>query len=247
VGSRRGTEALIAAGRVAVNGAVTTSLATFVAPGDRVTVDGREVSPPARKTTVLLHKPVGVVTTASDPQGRRTVLDLLPPRPRVFPVGRLDRDTSGALLLTDDGELAHQILHPAHGVEKEYVAEVEGTLDHDALELLRNGLLLPGEDRPTAPARVRVESPSPAGLRLRIVVHEGRNRQVRRMLEAVGHPVLSLIRERIGPVTLGGLAPGAWRLLSPDEVSALVRESRGASRPAPRSPSPESRRPRRTS
>jgi 23S rRNA pseudouridine2605 synthase len=226
VASRRGGDALILAGRVQLNGITVTQLATFVSPGDRVTVDGRRVEPPSRHTTVLLHKPEGVVTTVRDPGGRMTVLDLLPRRPRLFPVGRLDRDTSGALLLTDDGDLAHHVLHPRYGVDKEYVAEVEGTPGDEALETLRRGVLLPDDPRPTAPAVVTVERRTARTARLRLVVHEGRNRQVRRMLDAVGHPVLSLRRERIGPLSLGELAPGEWRVLTPQEVETL----RGASR-----------------
>jgi 23S rRNA pseudouridine2605 synthase len=243
VASRRGSDALIAAGRVRLNGTTVTLLATFVSPGDRVTVDGEPVSPPSRHTTVLLHKPEGVVTTVRDPGGRMTVLDLLPPRPRVFPVGRLDRDTSGALLLTDDGDLAHHVLHPRYGVDKEYVALVQGTPADEALEVLRTGVLLPDETRPTAPAVVTVERLTSRTARLRLIVHEGRNRQVRRMLEAVGHPVLSLRRERIGPLSLGTLAPGEWRVLTPEEVAALRGaagrpRNTGHGRPDRRAPAP---------
>jgi pseudouridine synthase len=239
LGSRRNAESLIISGRVAVNGALVHDLATFVEPGkDAVTVDGKRVKPPQGHTYYLLHKPEGVMTTARDPEGRPTVLELVPTRPRVFPVGRLDRDTSGAILLTNDGSLAHRVLHPRYGVEKEYMAVVEGKTDDDALKALRTGLLLPGELRPTAPAQVEVIERRPRRTRLRLVIHEGRKRQVRRMLEAVGHVVLQLRRERIGPVTLGALPPGIYRLLTPEEVAALRRETRGERRKTARRPPP---------
>ena len=201
---------------------------------DRVTVDGQAVSPPVGFTYYLLHKPEGFVTTAMDPEGRSTVLDLVPPRPRVFPVGRLDQETSGAILLTDDGPLAHRILHPRYGVEKEYTALVEGVVQEEALESLRSGVRLPGERHPTAPAQVEVIEVRPRRTRLRVIVHEGRKRQVRRMLETVGHPVIQLRRERVGPVSLGSLAPGTFRPLTSDEVEALRRETARKRRIPPR-------------
>jgi 23S rRNA pseudouridine2605 synthase len=163
----------------------------------------------------LLNKPAGVVTTASDPQGRPTALSLVPAEPRVFSVGRLDMETEGLLIVTNDGELAQLVSHPSHGVAKEYLAEVEGTPGAGALRTLRQGV--PLDDGPSAPATVGVVSPGV----LRIVVHEGRNRLVRRMCEAVGHPVVRLVRTRIGPLSDPGLAPGRWRDLSVDEVRAL--------------------------
>lgn len=164
----------------------------------------------------LLNKPRGVVTTASDPQGRPTVVTLVPTSPRVFPVGRLDRDTEGLLILTNDGPLAQLLTHPSHGVPKEYLVEVEGTPAAGALRRLRQGVLL--DDGPTAPATVGVVAPGV----LRLVIHEGRNRQVRRMCAAVGHPVRRLVRTRIGPVGDRGLAPGEWRSLTPAEVRGLA-------------------------
>src|SRR5947207_1638330 len=178
VASRRGADQLIKTGRVRVNGEPG-QLNTLVAAGDRVEVDGREVRP-QRLAYLLLHKPAEVVTTARDPQGRRIVIDLVPREPRVVPVGRLDTDTTGALLLTNDGALAHRLAHPRYGVDKVYVAEVEGDPGDAALQRLRDGIDL--EDGRTSPARVRRLGRG----RLELTIHEGRNRQVRRMLETVG-------------------------------------------------------------
>ena len=163
----------------------------------------------------LLNKPTGVITTASDPQGRPTVVELVPTEPRVFPVGRLDADTEGLLLLTNDGELTNRLTHPSHGVEKEYLAEVDGELTAGELRRLRDGIEL--DDGLTAPAKVSQPSPGV----LRITIHEGRNRQVRRMCAAVGHPVRRLVRVRIGPLRDAKLAPGEWRELRLDEVRQL--------------------------
>jgi 23S rRNA pseudouridine2605 synthase len=215
VASRRGADQLVRAGRVRVNG-LTAQLNTFVREGDRVEVDGRPVAlqPLAY---VLLHKPAGVVTTARDPQGRPTVVDLVGAGARVVPVGRLDVETTGALLLTNDGPLAHRLAHPRYGVEKTYVAEVEGAPGERALRTLAEGVEL--EDGRTAPARIRRLGPS----RLELVLHEGRNRQVRRMCEAVGHPVRRLHRSRYAGIGLDGLAPGEWRPLRSAEVESLRR------------------------
>ena len=202
VASRRKADDLIKAGRVLVNGEPG-QLNTFVEATDRVEVDGREVAK-QKLAHLLLHKPAGVVTTAHDPQGRPTVVQLVPNEPRVVPVGRLDADTTGALLLTNDGALAHRLAHPRYGVEKVYEVEVEGEPDDDVVRRLADGVQL--EDGLTAPARAR---------RLR------RNRQVRRMLEAVGHPVVRLHRSGYGGLTLGGLEAGAWRELEPAEVERL--------------------------
>jgi pseudouridine synthase len=213
VASRRGADELIKAGRVTVNGE-RGELNTFVQARDRVEVDGEPVSA-QRLAYVLLHKPAGVVTTARDPQGRPTVVELVDVPERVVPVGRLDADTTGALLLTNDGPLAHRLAHPRYGVDKVYVADVEGRPRKEALGALAEGVEL--EDGMTAPASVRCLAPS----RIELVLHEGRNRQVRRMLEAVGHPVRRLHRSAYGGLTLEGLEPGAWRELEPGEVARL--------------------------
>jgi 23S rRNA pseudouridine2605 synthase len=220
VGSRRGADELIKAGRVLVNGEPG-QLNTFVEGGDAVEVDGRrvELQPPAY---VLLHKPAGVVTTARDPRGRPTVIGLVDHPLRVVPVGRLDADTTGALLLTNDGPLAHRLAHPRYGVEKVYEAEVEGRPSDEALGRLAEGVEL--DDGPTAPAGVRRLDPS----RLELILHEGRKHQVKRMCAAVGHPVTRLHRSRYAGLELGGLPAGQWRELSADEVAAL-RQAGGRS------------------
>ena len=211
--SRRGADELIKAGRVHVNGEPA-QLNTFVGAADRVEVDGREVAP-QRLAYLLLHKPAGVVTTARDPQGRPTVVDLVAREPRVVPVGRLDADTTGALLLTNDGPLAHRLAHPRYGVEKTYEVEVEGDPDEDALRALREGVEL--DDGRTAPARARRIG---RGM-IELVLHEGRTHQVKRMCEVVGHPVLRLHRSAYAGLTLDGLAPGEFRELTNEELSAL--------------------------
>src|SRR5438270_9798778 len=213
IASRRGADELIKAGRVSVNGEPG-QLNTFVEARDRVEVDGEPVTA-QELTYVLLHKPAGTVTTASDPQGRRTVVDLVDVPERVVPVGRLDVDTTGALLLTNDGPLAHRLAHPRYGVEKVYEVDVEGRPGDAALQALAEGVEL--EDGMTAPATVRCLAPD----RIELTLHEGRNRQVRRMLEAVGHPVRALHRSAYAGLTLEGLEPGRWRELEPSEVDAL--------------------------
>ena len=212
--SRRKADELIKAGRVRVNGEPG-QLNTFVDRGDRVELDGEEVRP-QRLAYVLLHKPSGVVTTASDPQGRPTVVDLVDHDVRVVPVGRLDVETTGALLLTNDGPLAHRLAHPKYEVDKVYEAEVEGEPSDEALRRLAEGVEL--DDGITAPAEVRRLGPS----LVELSIHEGRNRQVRRMLEAVDHPVRRLHRSRYAGLTLDGLQAGEWRELRPDETHALV-------------------------
>jgi 23S rRNA pseudouridine2605 synthase len=213
VASRRRADELIKAGRVTVNGEPG-QLNTVVGARDRVEVDGREVAR-QRLRYVLLHKPAGVVTTARDPQGRPTVVELVPDEPRVVPVGRLDADTTGALLLTNDGQLAHRLAHPRYGVDKTYAADVEDDPDENALRQLRDGVEL--EDGPTAPARARRLGPG----RVELVLHEGRNHQVKRMLAAVGHPVTRLHRSAYAGLTLEGLEPGACRELEPSEIDRL--------------------------
>ena len=213
VASRRGADELIKAGRVRVNGEPG-QLNTFVETDDRVELDGEPVTPQSL-AYVLLHKPAGVVTTARDPHGRPTVVGLVDHEARVVPVGRLDADTTGALLLTNDGELAHRLAHPRYQVEKAYEAEVEGEPSDETLERLRNGVEL--EDGPTAPAEIARLGPS----RLELVLHEGRKHQVKRMCAAVGHSVMRLHRSRYAGLTLEGLEPGAWRELEPSEVDQL--------------------------
>jgi 23S rRNA pseudouridine2605 synthase len=220
-GSRRVCEDLIADGLVTVNGEVA-ELGRRVDPeNDRVEVDGVPVGVRPDLVHYLLNKPVGVVTTAADTHGRPTVVDLVPPSPRVFPVGRLDMDTEGLLLLTNDGDLANRISHPSRGVEKEYLAEVAREPSRAALRSLREGVEL--DDGPTAPAKVGLVAPT----LVRLVIHEGRNRQVRRMLDAVGHPVVRLIRTRIGPLRDQHLAPGEWRALTVEEVRELEEAAAG--------------------
>ena len=214
VASRRKADELIKAGRVTVNGEPG-QLNTFVGKHDRVELDGQPLAR-QRLAYVLLHKPAGVVTTASDPQGRPTVVELASEHEvRLVPVGRLDADTTGALLLTNDGELAHRLAHPRYEVEKVYEAEVEGEPSDEALRQLEQGVEL--DDGRTAPARARRLAPS----RIELAIHEGRKHQVKRMLEAVGHPVTRLHRSRYAGLTLEGLQPGDWRELEPGEVARL--------------------------
>ena len=227
-GSRRVCDDLIADGRVKVNGEPAVLGRRVDPEHDRVEVDGVPVSVQEGLVHYLLNKPRGVITTADDPQGRPTVVGLVPADPRVFPVGRLDADTEGLLLLTNDGALAQRVTHPSHGVEKEYVAQVEGQPGRAALRRLREGVEL--EDGPTAPAKVVETDPGV----LRITIHEGRNRQVRRMCAAVGLPVTRLIRTRIGPLADRSLAPGEWRVLTQAEVRAL--EEAAAEDQVPRPP-----------
>ncbi len=213
IASRRGADELIKAGRVTVNGEPG-QLNTFVERDDRVEVDGEPLAP-QKLTYVLLHKPTGTVTTARDPQGRPTVVELVDVPERVVPVGRLDADTTGALLLTNDGPLAHRLAHPRYGVEKVYEVEVEGEPDEQALQRLAEGIEL--EDGRTAPARARRLGPS----RLELTLHEGRKHQVKRMCAAVGHPVRSLHRSGYAGLDLAGLGPGEWKELAGAEVEAL--------------------------
>jgi len=218
VASRRKADELIKAGRVTVNGEPG-QLNTFVQRTDDVRLDGRPLAK-QQLAYVLLHKPPGVVTTASDPQGRKTVVDLVEHPSRVVPVGRLDADTTGALLLTNDGELAHRLAHPRYEIDKVYEVETWRQPTDAQLDELRTGVML--DDGPTSPAGVRRVD----GARIELTIHEGRNRQVRRMLEAVGHRVKTLHRSRYAHLTLEGLEPGAWRLLEPSEVERLRAATR---------------------
>ena len=226
VASRRRCEELIEEGRVAINGVVAELGGRVDVERDIVTVDGAFVPLAPDAVYYLLNKPAGHVTTAHDPQGRPTVVELVPAEPRVVPVGRLDLDTEGLLLLTNDGELTHRLTHPSFGVEKEYLAEVDGTPSRAALRRLREGVEL--DDGLTAPAKVALVAPN----LLRVVIHEGRNRQVRRMCAAIGHPVLRLVRVRIGPLVIGSLAPGTWRVLDGAEVRALAAAAHSSAGPS---------------
>jgi 23S rRNA pseudouridine2605 synthase len=236
LGSRRVCDELVARGRVAVNGEIAAPGRRVDPSTDRITVDGVPVSTDADLVYFLLNKPAGYVSTASDPQGRPTVVGLVPEAPRVFPVGRLDYDTEGLLLLTNDGELAMLLTHPRHGVPKTYLADVEGIPTAGEVRALRTGVEL--DDGPTAPAEVSLVQRRARDAALELTVHEGRNRQIRRMCEAVGHPVRRLVRTRIGPLRTGSLRPGEWRRLTAGEVRALYESgsrARGTNSPGARS------------
>jgi 23S rRNA pseudouridine2605 synthase len=225
VASRRASEEVIRAARVSVDGAVVTDPARDVGPHSDVRVDGASVAPAPDTVVYAVHKPLGVICTASDPQGRRTVVSLVATERRLYPVGRLDVDSTGLILLTDDGELAHRVTHPRFEVEKTYRVRVaRPPLRWRELRRLTEGLEL--DDGPTAPAGVRLLAPDTLELTLR----EGRKRQVRRMCAAIGHPVIALTRVRFGPLELGDLAPGAHRRLTRRETAAL-RAAGGADRP----------------
>jgi 23S rRNA pseudouridine2605 synthase len=216
-GSRRTCEDLISAGRVTVNGEVAILGRRVEPETDLVEVDGAPIGVKPGLVYYVLNKPAGVVTTSADTHGRRTVMDLVPAEPRVFAIGRLDLETEGLLLITNDGELANRIAHPSHGVDKEYLAEVEGgEVPAGKIRQLRHGVEL--DDGITAPAKVSQPEPGV----LRIVIHEGKNRQVRRMCDAIGHPVRRLVRTRIGPMSDRSLQPGEWREWTSDERNAMV-------------------------
>jgi len=232
VASRRHAEELIAAGRVQVNGIPVTTQGTRINPAqDRVSVDGKPVHTVARHVYILLHKPVGYISTARDPEKRPTVLDLLPPelhQLRVYPVGRLDSDTSGLLLLTNDGEFALHLTHPRYETEKHYEALVQGHPSASVLDILRKGVEISednGQRHTTAPARVRLLRRVGANSWLALTLHEGHKRQVRRMLTAVGHAVLELVRVGVGSLTLKGVSVGKWRYLTEEEVKEFLSPS----------------------
>lgn len=225
VASRRHSEALILDGRVKINGQVVRELGTKADPErDRIEVDGRPLPRAAGPLYLALHKPQGYVTTVKDPRRRRTVMDLVSPVPGLHPVGRLDYDTTGLLLLTTDGEFTLAMTHPRFGVAKTYHAVLRGRPSELALQKLREGITL--DDGPTQPAELIRLGHEGSTTAVQITLHEGRNRQVRRMFEAIGHPVLRLKRVGLGPVTLGDLAPGEARPLAPEEVEALFRQAR---------------------
>lgn len=214
-GSRRQVEELIAAGKVVVNGEVAELGRRVDTAADTVQVDGVRVGIADDLVYYLINKPRGIVSTAADTHDRSIVTDMVPVEPRVYPVGRLDLETEGLLLLTNDGELTHRLTHPSFGVEKEYVAELDGEPSRADLRAWREGVDL--EDGPTAPAKASLISPTV----LRLTIHEGRNRQVRRMCTARGYRVKRLVRIRIGPLTDRTLAPGDWRELTTDEIRSL--------------------------
>jgi len=234
VASRRGADELIASGVVRVNGAAAGVGMVIDPDQDKVTVDGKPVKPPTTHRYLMLNKPLGVITTARDESSRRTVLDVIGDEGkhghRLFPVGRLDADSTGLLLLTDDGDLAYRLTHPRFKVAKEYEVVVAGLPGSSELKTLRQGVKL--DDGVTAPAEVEVVrstrgSHDAGRAELRVVIREGRHRQVRRMVQAVGHKVLALRRTGFGPLRLGRLKPSGWRLLSEGEINALRRMSQG--------------------
>jgi 23S rRNA pseudouridine2605 synthase len=232
VASRRRAEQIVSSGRVTVDGERVVDPARDVDARNDVAVDGELINPEPSEYYVV-NKPVGVVSTARDPGGRPTVTDLVDSSARLYPVGRLDADTSGLILLTNDGEVANRLMHPSFEVERAYRAEVKGSVGRGALSHLRSGVDL--EDGRTAPATVKVVGRAPGSTVLELVIHEGRKRQVRRMCEAVGHPVLELRRVRFGPLRLGRLRPGQWRRLRPEDVErlkAITRRKRPAARAA---------------
>ena len=223
IASRRASEELIRAGRVTVNGETVTDPAQDVADGDRVALGAKPVEQPTELVVYALNKPPGVLSTARDPQRRPTVVSLIPSEARLYPVGRLDADTTGLILLTNDGGLAHRLTHPSFEVAKTYRATVRSPpVREPALRALRRGIEL--EDGPTAPAQVRRLAPD----LLELTIHEGRKRQVRRMCEAVGHPVEQLERVAFGPLPLGALKRGAYRRLTAGEIAELARAGRPA-------------------
>ena len=218
--SRRKCEEFITAGRVTVNGSVVTELGTQVEEGDVVTLDGKRMTPEEKKYYIFYHKPMGEVCTASDPQGRATVLDRFRDFPvRLFPVGRLDFDSEGLLLLTNDGEMMQRMLHPSREVNKTYLARVDGDVSLEAIRRLRAGVML--DERMTSPAEVRVIRRTGVETVVLVTIHEGRNRQVRRMFETVGHTVLLLRRVKFGPLEMGELKRGEWRELTEKEIEML--------------------------
>ena len=221
VASRRASEELIAAGRVEVNGKVVTEQGMRVDPErDTIRVDGSRIPPPRRHLYLVLNKPRGVVSTMDDPDGRPTLEQYVPRRQRLFHVGRLDTDTEGLLILTNDGDFANKLAHPSHEVPKTYLVEVEGLLDNKTLRRLEKGLTL--EDGPIKPDKVKLVTRAESRSMVQITLHSGRNRIVRRMFDSVGHPVRRLSRISIGPVRLGQLAVGETRELTREELGALL-------------------------
>lgn len=222
VASRRRAEQMIAEGQVSVNGRVMTEMGVQVEETDEIRVNGELVKPEAVKKYVLYHKPIGEVTTVSDPEGRPTVMDHFRNYPvRLYPVGRLDFDSEGLLLLTNDGDLAERMMHPSNEVDKTYLARVTGSVSLESVRDLRMGVML--DDHKTSPAKVRIIKQETFATVVLVTIHEGRNRQVRRMFEAVGHRVLMLRRVKFGPLELGDLPRGQWREMTDAEVQKLKK------------------------
>lgn len=220
VASRRAAEQMILDGLVQVNGQTVTQLGTQVTEGDQVYVRGEAVTPEESRRYILYYKPIGEITAVSDPKGRPTVMDHFRDFPvRLYPVGRLDFDSEGLLILTNDGELTQRLTHPSHEVNKRYIARVSNKVSDESLARLRSGVVLDG--RKTAPAQIRVLRVDPFSTDLLITIHEGRNRQIRRMVESIGHQVVRLKRVQYGEITLGNLERGQWRDLTPEEVASL--------------------------
>ena len=221
VASRRRAEEMIAAGQVTVNGQKITQMGVQVEEGDEVRLNGKLIRPETEKRYVIYHKPAGEVTTVSDPEGHKCVLDHFRDYPvRLYPVGRLDYDSEGLLLLTNDGALTERLLHPSHQVDKTYLARVSGTVTPETAKRLRAGVML--DDHKTAPAKVRIVKQEALAALVLVTIHEGRNRQVRRMFEESGHQVLQLRRVRFGPLELGDLPRGQWRELTAEELRRLL-------------------------
>jgi len=219
VASRRKVDEMISSGRISVNGVIVREFGIRATHADTICLDGVPIAASvAEKTYILFHKPIGVVTTASDPAGRPTVMDFMPGGVRLFSVGRLDFDSSGLLLLTNDGDWAYKLTHPKHEIGKTYVANIRGMPSEEALGEIRNGVVIDG--RLTAPCVVDIMSTEPA--KLRVTIHEGRNRQIRKMFENIGHPVMSLRRIAVGNLSLGSLPCGKWRHLTPEEVTGIA-------------------------
>lgn len=219
IASRRKAESLIFEGRVKLNGEIVKTIVTIDDEKDKVEVDGRIIRPEANKVYIMLNKPVGVITSVKDEFNRKTVIDIVNVKERIFPVGRLDYDTSGLLILTNDGEAAFKIMHPSVEISKVYLAEIKGIPSEQEMDKFKNGIKI--EDYITSPADIKIIKQKSSTCEVEITIHEGRNRQIRKMCEMIGHPVLKLKRVRIGRLTLGSLKPGEWRYLLENEVKYI--------------------------